>query len=95
MTFCDTGHWIFSSFIHMHAVDTTNLELVMCPVEAVDSTQSELKDEISMNENAAYGKGMMLASSSESEVIAQQQTSTRDCPIVGIIQPNPPNDTMS
>ena len=70
----------------------------MCPAEALDSTQNEVKDEISMNENAAYGKGMMLASSSESEAIAQQQTRSRDCSTVGIVQTNvinPPNDTMS
>ena len=55
----------------MHAVDTANLE---CPAEAVDSTQSEVKDEIAMNVNAAYGKGMILARSSECE------TSSKDCP---------------
>ena len=82
----------------MHAVDTTNPELETCPAKAGNFTQSEVKDDIAMNENAAYGKGMMLTRSSESEVIAQQQTSTRDCPAVGIIQTNvinPPNNTMS
>ena len=70
----------------------------MCPTEAVDSTQNEVKDEIFMKENAAYGKGRMLASSSESEATTQQQTSSRDCPSVGIVQTNvidPPNGTMS
>ena len=61
----------------MHAVDTTNLELEVCPAKAIDSTQSEVKDDIAMNENTAYGKGMMLTRSSESEAIVQQQTGTR------------------
>ena len=55
-----------------------NPELERCPAATVDSTQSEVKDGISMNENAAYGKGIILSRSSESEAIAQQQTSTID-----------------
>ena len=79
----------------MHTVDTTNLELEMCPAATVGSTQSEVKGEIATNENAAYGKGIILARSSENEAIAQQQTSSRDHPTVGIIHTDPSSDTMS
>ena len=73
----------------MCAVYTIDPELERCPVAAVNATQSEVKDEIAMNENAAYGKGMLLARSSKSEAIVQQQTSARDDgdrSTVGIVQ---------
>ena len=81
---------LHNSFI-MHSVDP---ELERCLAAAVDATQCEAKDRIAMNENTAYGKGMLLARSSESEAIAQQQTGTRDDgdhSIVRIVQSNDDN----